>query len=123
MLGIGARSGVRDEELDEAAQAAVALTGAEVDAVATVERRGAAVRALATRRGWELLLFSDDELAEMDTPNVVRLTGAPSVAEAAALRGAGPGATLLLTKKAFPSVTVAIAAVVIATTVAIAATG
>ncbi|MFI5935503.1 cobalamin biosynthesis protein [Actinoplanes sp. NPDC051494] len=110
VLGVGARSAVPDGELERAAEAAMGLAGVSVTVLATLDRRADLVRPLADRRGWTLLAFTDAELAGMPTPNVVRLTGAPSVCEAAALRAAGPGATLILPKRTYPGVTVAIAA-------------
>jgi cobalt-precorrin 5A hydrolase len=117
-MGIGARSGVRKAELDQAidlALAAVSRHRAEVAVLATVDRRAAepGVRALAGANGWELRAFSAAELAIVAVPNpsgaVLTRTGTPSVAEAAALRAAGPEAVLIATKRVFPRVTVAIA--------------
>lgn len=112
VVGIGARAGVRSEELDRAidlALAAVSRRRDEVAVLATVDRRAAEAGAVAGASGWELRLFTPDELAEERVPSpsvIVRAkTGTPSVAEAAALRAGG---RLLAAKRVFPRVTVAI---------------
>ena len=118
MVGVGARSGVPENELAQAIDAALAAAGrpaAEVGVLATLDRRAAepGMRALAARRGWSLAGFPALELAPVDVPEpsavVAARTGTPSVAEAAALRAAGPGGTLVASKRVFPRVTVAIA--------------
>jgi cobalt-precorrin 5A hydrolase len=103
VLGIGARSCVQDEDLDRA------VGTLACDAVATLDRLGPLIAAFADRRGCPLLLFTAAELAGVRTPHVVRRTGAPSVAEASALKAAGPGATLLIPKTDFARVTIAVA--------------
>ncbi|WP_161952744.1 cobalamin biosynthesis protein [Actinoplanes sp. TFC3] len=105
-LGIGARSGVLITELE---QAVAALELTEVAGVGTLDRRGFLMEAFAAGRGWPLLLFSQAELAQVRTPGVVLRTGAPSVAEASALLAAGPGARLVVPKRPFARVTVAVA--------------
>jgi cobalt-precorrin 5A hydrolase len=109
VLGIGVRSGVGPEELGEAADSALARAGVTATEVATRDHRAAIVGPLAAARGWTLRLFTEAELSAVDTPHTVRMTGAPSVAEAAALLAAGPGAVLILPKLTFPRVTVALA--------------
>ncbi|WP_305784281.1 cobalamin biosynthesis protein [Symbioplanes lichenis] len=106
-LGIGARSSVSPAQLDQAAAAALAVAPATV--IATLDRRGPVVRELADRLGLPLVTFSAAELSDVPTPGTVRLTGAPSVAEAAALLAAGPGARLLLPKTIHAGVAVALA--------------
>jgi cobalamin biosynthesis protein CbiG len=118
VLGLGARSGVPEEELAGAIDAALRQAGLEpagIAGLATVDRRAAeaGVRAVAHRHGWPVLAFGGARLAGVDVPHpaavVAAAAGTPSVAEAAALLAAGPGAVLMLPKTVFPRVTVAIA--------------
>lgn len=118
MLGLGARAGVPESELAAAVGAALRVAGlaaAEVAGLATLDRRAAeaGVRAVAERYGWPVLPFEAARLAEVDVPNpavaVAVAAGTPSVAEAAALLAAGPGAVLILAKRVFPRATIAIA--------------
>ncbi|MEU4222330.1 cobalamin biosynthesis protein [Actinoplanes sp. NPDC026623] len=119
VLGLGARSGVADDELAAAAGAGIAAAGlrpGDVGVLATLDRRAGETgpRAVAARHGWQIVSFTAAELAAVDVPHpsgVVALrSGTPSVAEAAALFAAGPGATLIVPKTVFlPGVTVAIA--------------
>jgi cobalt-precorrin 5A hydrolase len=71
------------------------------------------VRDLTGEFGWRPAGFTAAELAARPVPNpslrVAAATGAPSIAEAAALLAAGPGAALILAKTARDGVTVAIA--------------
>lgn len=113
VLGIGARHGVREAELDRAidlALAAVSRRRDEVAALATLDRRADALREFARDNGWELVAFTAEELAAEDVPRpsgiVLARTGTPSVAEAAATRAGG---RLIAAKRVFPRVTVAIA--------------
>jgi len=118
VLGLGARAGVPEAELAAAidtALRAAGLAAAEIAGLATLDRRAAeaGVRAVAERFGWPVLAFGAARLAEVDVPNpagaVAGATGTPSVAEAAALLAAEPGAVLILSKRVFPRSTVAIA--------------
>jgi cobalt-precorrin 5A hydrolase len=118
-VGVGARRSATEGDLRAAVEVAlgmVGLTPPGVSTLATLDRRGAdpAVRELASGYGWRLALFSAAELAAREVPtpssSVAAAVGTPSVAEAAALRAAGRGSTLLLPKRVFPAVTVAIAA-------------
>jgi cobalamin biosynthesis protein CbiG len=113
VVGIGARPGVREAELDQAidrALAAVSRHRAEVAALATLDRRAPDLREFADRHGWELIIFTAAELAAVDVekPSEIALArvGTPGVAEAAALRA---GTRLIAAKRVFPRVTVAIA--------------
>jgi cobalamin biosynthesis protein CbiG len=115
VVGIGARAGVRKEELDQAIDLALAAVGRhrdEVAALATLDRKAAEpeMAGLAGENGWELLGFTASELAEIPVPRpsatVLARTGTPSVAEAAARRAGGE---LIAAKRVFPRVTVAIA--------------
>jgi len=118
VLGLGARGGVPEEELAAAIDAALRQAGldaAGIAGLATLDRRAAeaGVRAVAHRRRWPLLAFDAAQLAGVDVPHpsgaVVVAAGTPSVAEAAALLAAGPGAVLILPKQIFARSTVAIA--------------
>ncbi|MBU2664392.1 cobalamin biosynthesis protein [Actinoplanes bogorensis] len=118
-VGIGARRSASADDVRAAVEAtlrAAGLTDADVSAVGTIDRRGDApgVRETALDRGWSLRLFTAAELAarEVPTPSaaVAQAVGTPSVAEAAALCAAGPDAELIVAKRIFPGVTVAIAA-------------
>jgi cobalt-precorrin 5A hydrolase len=115
-LGLGARSGAALTGPVLAALASAGLGAGEVDVLATLDRRAAEerVRALAVAYGWRLAGYPAEALAAQPVPNPGRAAeaavGAPSVAEAAALLAAGPGAVLLVPKTARDGVTVAIAA-------------
>ena len=116
VVGIGARGGVRETELDQAiglALAAVSRRRDEVAALATVDRRAGVAGLVAQANGWELLTFTAARLSAVPVPHpsetVLARAGTPSVAEAAALIGAGPDGGLVAAKRVFPRVTVAIA--------------
>lgn len=117
-VGVGGRRGVSVDDLDELIARALADAGVDrsaVAALATVERRVAepGITAVAARYGWPLVAFPATELAAVPVPNpsaaVGLVTGTPSVAEAAALSAAGPGAVLSVHKRANATATVAIA--------------
>jgi cobalt-precorrin 5A hydrolase len=115
VIGLGARSGVPLTGPVLAALASAGLGTAEIGVLATLDRRAAEerVRALAAAHCWRLAAYPADVLAGQPVPNPGRAAaaaGTPSVAEAAALLAAGPGAVLLLPKQARDGVTVAIAA-------------
>ncbi|GAA0496101.1 hypothetical protein Ade02nite_17680 [Paractinoplanes deccanensis] len=118
MVGVGARPGTAEADIRSAvdeALAAAGLDGAQVGVLATIDRRAEepGLRGLAAERGWRLAGLPAAELAARDVPNgngtVAAAVGTPSVAEAAAMAAAGGGATLVLPKKVFHRVTVAIA--------------
>jgi cobalt-precorrin 5A hydrolase len=118
VVGLGARSGTAAPALAAAIDAALAEAGRsprEVGVLATLDRRAAeeGVRAVAADHGWELVAFSTAELGAQPVPNesetVAAAVGTPSVAEAAALAAAGAGARLIVPKRVFPGVTVAVA--------------
>jgi len=113
VVGVGARPGVGEDELDAAIDRALAAANrrrSEVAALATVDRRADSVRPFAESRGWELVVFTAAELAGVDVPRpsdrVRDRVGTPSVAEAAAILA---GDRLIAAKRVFPRVTVAIA--------------
>ncbi|GAB2575586.1 hypothetical protein Aab01nite_14190 [Paractinoplanes abujensis] len=118
-VGVGARGSATADDLRAAVGAALVaagLTPSDVTVLATLDRRGAdaPVRALASRHGWRLVLFTAAELSTRRVPTpssaVAAAVGTPSVAEAAALCATGPDGLLVLPKQVSPAVTVAIAA-------------
>jgi precorrin-3B C17-methyltransferase/precorrin-6y C5,15-methyltransferase (decarboxylating) CbiE subunit/precorrin-6Y C5,15-methyltransferase (decarboxylating) CbiT subunit len=115
VVGVGCSSGATASEVatvvaDALAAAAVGPAGR----VATVDRRAThpAVTAVADGdRG--LVTFPATLLAAVDVPNpspaVATAIGTPSVAEAAALLGAGPGSRLIVDKRRYATATAAVA--------------
>jgi cobalt-precorrin 5A hydrolase len=119
VLGLGARPGWPAGQLRTAVLAVLGEAGytcADVAVLATVERRAAedGVRNLAVDLGWRLVGVPAAELAAQAVPHpsarVALAVGTGSVAEAAALIVAGPGATLVIGKQVRDGVTVAVAA-------------
>jgi len=118
VVGVGASSGADPGALADlvgATLAAAGLQAGDVVAVATVDLKAQepAVVALAGSLGVELLTFTPAELARQDVPTpsdvVAAAVGTPSVAEAAALLAAGPGAELVVAKQRTSDATTAIA--------------
>lgn len=118
VLGLGARSGVPEDELAVALDAALRQAGldsAGIAALATLDRRAAeaGIQAVARRHRWPIVAFAAAQLTAVPVPHpsttVAEAAGTASVAEAAALLAAGPGAVLLLPKTVFDRVTVAVA--------------
>ncbi len=119
-LGLGAARGADPSEmraLVDALCAAVDLPLAAIGAVFTIDLKAdeTAVNAVARALDAPLRLFTAAELEE-ETPRVsdpseivFREVGCHSVAEAAALRGAGPDSTLLVGKRKSASCTAALA--------------
>ncbi|MFE4019476.1 cobalamin biosynthesis protein [Streptomyces sp. NPDC059101] len=108
VAGVGARRGVAAEEVVELVGTALAVVGrtpGALVALATVEARAAepGVLGAARRLGVPLRSFPAAELAAVRVPApsaaVRAAVGTPSVAEAAALLAAGPGARLVLGKR------------------------
>ncbi len=118
VAGVGASSGAPTDDL-QALLAAVleeaGLAPASLAEVATVDLKAdePAVVALAAGRGVPLRTFAATALAEVEVPSpsaaVRSAVGTPSVAEAAALLAAGPGAELVVTKRKSATATVAVA--------------
>jgi cobalt-precorrin 5A hydrolase/precorrin-3B C17-methyltransferase len=113
-LGVGCSTEATPEEVAAVAAEALAAAGTgDPGVVATVDRRAdhPAVTAQAAGR---LVAFPASLLATVDVPHpseaVARAVGTPSVAEAAALLAAGPGARLRATKHTGPTATAAVAA-------------
>jgi len=121
VVGVGASRGVTGDELDALVTEVLADAGLAADSVcrlATVDVKAgeAGVVELAARRGWPLVTYPADALSTVDVLNpseVVRAAvGTPSVAEAAALLGAGElgrAATLVAPKRASRMGTAAVA--------------
>jgi cobalt-precorrin 5A hydrolase / precorrin-3B C17-methyltransferase len=114
ILGIGSAasvSGAEVERLIADALAEAGLDAASVAEVATIDLKAAEAGIVA--QGWPMRTFTAAELAAVAVPNpseVVRAeVGTPSVAEAAALLAAGPGATLVVEKHRSAMATVAVA--------------
>jgi cobalt-precorrin 5A hydrolase len=118
VIGIGARRGAGGDDLRAAVEqvlADAAILKTAVGVLATVDRRAGdpGVRNLAFDCGWRLVSLAAAELARQEVPHpsrtVAAAVGTPSVAEAAALCAAGAGSVLVVTKRVFPAVTVAVA--------------
>lgn len=115
VAGIGCRRGVAQGEVEAAIAAVLARDGhPHLDALATgdAKRDEPAIAAAAASLGLPLL-YPDITAGAAATltrsARVEALLGVPSLAEAAALAAAGPGATLLGPRLAFGRVTCAIA--------------
>ena len=118
VLGAGASRGVTAAEVGDLMDKVLVdagLSAASVRQVATVDlkedERG--LVEAARERGWEITGFAPADLAVVAVPNpseaVHTAIGTPSVAEAAALLAAGPGAVLAAHKRKSPRATVAVA--------------
>ncbi|HEY2812434.1 MAG TPA: precorrin-3B C(17)-methyltransferase [Acidimicrobiales bacterium] len=114
VAGIGASTDAAAGAADEllaGALAAAGLARQSLALVATIDRRAA--DDVVTAIGLPVRAFDAATLAKVEVPNpsavVAAEVGTPSVAEAAALAAAGPGAELLVTKQKGATVTVAIA--------------
>ena len=114
VVGVGSAAGVSAEEVAELLRSTLATAGLDVRSVAkiaTIDLKAAEAGIVAL--GLPMQTFTAEQLAAVDVPNpseIVRAeVGTPSVAEAAALLGAGPGATLVVTKQRSAMATVAIA--------------
>ncbi|MFC7219738.1 precorrin-3B C(17)-methyltransferase [Streptomyces polyrhachis] len=108
IVGVGGSRGVPEAEVLELIEAALAEAGlsrASVAALATVDAKAdeAGIAAAAERLGVPLRTHPASDLAAVEVPNPspapLAAVGTPSVAEAAALRDAGPGAELLVPKR------------------------
>lgn len=106
---VGSGSGSPTPGLSAPVSGLSAIGAGGVQVVATLDRRAEIIMPLAELLGLPMVLFREDELAAIATPHTVRRTGAPSVAEAAALCAGGPGARLVLPKTVHAGVTVAVA--------------
>ena len=114
VAGIGASTSPPAEEVSTLLGEALAhggLSRLSLRAVATIDRR--ATEVALTSLGLPIYSYGSAELATVDVPNpsavVSSAVGTPSVAEAAALRAAGPGAELVVEKRRSAHTTVALA--------------
>jgi cobalt-precorrin 5A hydrolase len=117
VVGVGCSLGCPPEELAALVDGVLAVARGDVFAIATVDRRRTepCVVALAARRNVPLRVHRAGALARVAVPTpsdvVARHVGTPSVAEAAALLSAGPGARLAVAKRRSTHATCAIAEV------------
>ncbi|MFI8964795.1 Rv2231c family pyridoxal phosphate-dependent protein CobC [Streptomyces sp. NPDC053493] len=118
MVGVGVRSGAAVDEvlgLVGTALREAGLTGADVAALATLDARAGepGIAGAAARLGVPVRVFGSEELAAVAVPHPsavpLAATGTGSVAEAAALCGAGAGSVLLVPKRKTRHVTCAVA--------------
>lgn len=114
VVGIGASTDAPAQAADELLEQVLheyGLARASVGLVATIDRR--APDPVVTSLGLPVVAFDGDALASVVVPNpspvVEAEVGTPSVAEAAALLAAGPGASLVAPKHKALTATVAIA--------------
>ena len=113
-LGVGASAGAPAVEVAALVDVALAdadLARSSVVAVATIDLKAEEPGIVAL--GWPLHTFPAAALRAVEVPNpsavVAGAVGTPSVAEAAALLAAGPGAELVVAKRASAHATVAVA--------------
>lgn len=118
VVGVGASSGADPARLYDLVTTTLRTAGVHPDAVAAVatidiKHAEPAIHQLADRLGVPLKAIPAAALARVAVPNpspvVDAAVGTPSVCEAAALLGGGPGATLIIEKRRSADVTVAIA--------------
>jgi cobalt-precorrin 5A hydrolase/precorrin-3B C17-methyltransferase len=114
VIGVGASRGAPRDEVAELIEGALSDFGLARDSVAEVATADIkAGEPAITGLGWSVRTFEAAALAAVDVPTpsavVEAAVGTPSVAEAAALLAAGPGAILVVPKRKSPSATVAVA--------------
>ena len=119
VVGIGCSTAATAEEVAVVvAEALAAGGGVAPDLVATIDRRDDHPAVLAAAGSAPLLTFPALLLGSVDVPSpsdtVAAAVDTPSVAEAAALLAAGPGAALVVTKTKGPTATAAVAVAVAA---------
>ena len=104
VAGFGCRAGATVESL--AAALAAAAEGRAVDRLAAPADRVALLTPLARALGLQVIAVADDALRAVRTPTrspvSLAARGTGSVAEAAALHAAGPGARLLTRRHVSP---------------------
>ncbi|MGA2817144.1 MAG: cobalamin biosynthesis protein [Xanthobacteraceae bacterium] len=121
VAGVGCRRGAAAPDIEAAIRAALAranIATDALDAIATIEAKGAeaGIHATAEKLGVAVVVVAaNDFKAASDrtqtfSDRVFALTGAPSVAEAAALAAAGPTAHLIGPRLVMGSATCALAA-------------
>jgi len=118
VVGVGTTSDASENDACDAVTAALSAGGLSplsLGALATIDRRADHPAVAAVARRWRLAVhtFDADRLDAIAVPTpsdvVARAVGTHSVAEAAALAAAGPGAELVVPKSVGDRVTVAIA--------------
>jgi len=115
VIGAGCSRGCPEGELAELVGVALAELDRRVEVVATIDARATepCVRALVERLGVALVTYPAAALARVTVPSpsalVAAHVGTPSVAEAAALLGAGEDAVLVARKRRSAHATCAIA--------------
>ncbi len=121
VVGVGCSQEARADDVRavvaDAVADAVAEAGTPADRavlVATIDRRAHHPAVAGAAGGLPVVAFPASLLAAVDVPNpsdaVVEAVGTPSVAEAAALLAAGPGARLVVEKRRAATATAAVAA-------------
>ncbi len=121
VAGVGCRRGAPAPDIEAAIMAALAranITTAALDVIATIEskRAEAGIRETAEKLGISVVVVAESDFkaaggrTETYSERVLALTGAPSVAEAAALAAAGPAAHLIGPRLVMGSATCALAA-------------
>ncbi len=117
VVGVGCRRGVSERDVEHAVRTTLAESGlsfASIACLATAacKREEAGLNAFAARWGLELRCFPEAALAQVPTPTpsetVARHVGTPGVCEPAALLASGTS-TLMVPKRKFAAVTVAVA--------------
>jgi cobalt-precorrin 5A hydrolase/precorrin-3B C17-methyltransferase len=118
VVGVGSSSGADPGGIAELVATSLAAAGLSPEAIGLVasvdlKRDEPGIVALADHHAVELRTFPAEALAPVDVPTpstvVAAAVGTPSVAEAAALLAAGPGAELVVTKQRSTEATVAVA--------------
>jgi cobalt-precorrin 5A hydrolase/precorrin-3B C17-methyltransferase len=114
VAGVGSSTGAPPDEVEALLAGALANAGlapASLSEVATIDRRATEPAIVAL--GLPVRAFAASALAGVAVPHpsevVANAVGTPSVAEAAAVLGAGPGAQLVVEKRSSPHATVAVA--------------
>ncbi len=116
-LAMGCHRGIDTEEVENFIDEVLArerLSPKAVALLATVESRAQepAFLSVSQKRGWPLVIFTKDELSQMEVPNpsgkVMERIGVASVCEAAAMLAAQSG-SLLISKQKSPRATLAAA--------------
>jgi precorrin-3B C17-methyltransferase/precorrin-6y C5,15-methyltransferase (decarboxylating) CbiE subunit/precorrin-6Y C5,15-methyltransferase (decarboxylating) CbiT subunit len=116
VVGVGCSHDALADDVGAVVAGAVAETGAGAEppvAVATIDRRARHPAVTEAAGGLPVVAFPASLLATVDVPNpsdtVDDVVGTPSVAEAAALLAAGPGARLVVEKRRGATATAALA--------------
>jgi cobalt-precorrin 5A hydrolase len=121
VAGIGCRRGAPAPDIEAAIHAALAranITADALDAIATIATKQSeyGIQATAHKLGVSVVVVAERDFktagdrAHTKSPRVLALTGAPSVAEAAALAAAGPSSHLIIPRLVMGSATCALAA-------------